>query len=231
VSLLLVHIVAGFSAVVAGVAALFVTKGGALHRTAGSMFVWSMVVMGTIGAIEAASRLHNPVQRINVVAGLFVTYLVTTSLLTVRPLDRRWIDVLAACVAFVVAGSAFAVGAVGLAQPKISWFPALPATIFGAIALAAAIGDVRMIRTGALRGSKRIARHLWRMCVALFIAVMSFSVQQGKVLPAELNGDRVLGILSLTVLATMAWYLVRLRRADRRRRVESIAAPMTHLTA
>jgi uncharacterized membrane protein len=231
VSLVLVHIVAGFSAVMAGVFALFVTKGGALHRTAGSVFVWSMVVMGTLGAIMAASRLHLPVQKINIVAGLFAAYLVTTSLLTVRPLNRRWIHVLAACIAFGVAAFAFAVAIAGLAQPKPSWFPAVPATIFASIALAAAVGDVRMIRTGALRGSRRIARHLWRMCVAMFIAVMSFSVQQGKVLPAGLHGGTVLAILSLTVLAVMAWYLVRLRRGDGKRHVESTGAPMAHLTA
>jgi hypothetical protein len=190
-----------------------------------------MVVMGTLGAIMAGSLLHLPIQKINIVAGLFAAYLVTTSLLTVRPLHKRWIDIGAACVGFGVAAGALAVALGAVSTQKISWFPAVPAAIFGSIALAAALGDVRMIRTGALRGSKRIARHLWRMCVAMFIAVMSFSVQQGKVLPAELHGGTALGILSLAVLATMAWYLVRLRRADRRRRVESSGAPMAHLTA
>lgn len=230
-SLVIVHIVAGFSAVIAGVVALFVMKGGGLHRTAGSVFVWSIVVMGTLGAIIAASRLDVPVQRINIVAGLFVAYLATTSLLTVRPLDRPWIDVIAACIAFGVAAGAFVMALVALAQPRVSWFPAVPATIFGSIALLAAAGDVRMIRMGPLRGAKRIARHLWRMCAALFIAVMSFSVQQDKVLPPELHGGTVLGILSLTVLATMTWYLARLGRSNRKPRAESTTAPMAHLTA
>ncbi len=88
-----------------------------------------------------------------------------------------------------------------------------------------------MIRGGPLRGPRRVARHLWRMCVAMFIAVASFSVQQGKVLPAELHGGTVLALLSLAVLATMAWYLVRLRRFGRSPRVESTTAPMAHLTA
>ena len=34
----------------------------------------------------------------------------------------------------------------------------------------AAAGDVRVMRSGALRGAARLARHLWRMCFALFIA-------------------------------------------------------------
>jgi hypothetical protein len=36
------------------------------------------------------------------------------------------------------------------------------------------VGDFRMIRAGGLRGASRLARHLWRMCWALWIAVASF---------------------------------------------------------
>ncbi|HKE26149.1 MAG TPA: hypothetical protein VKB88_27520 [Bryobacteraceae bacterium] len=38
----------------------------------------------------------------------------------------------------------------------------------------AVIGDVRVMRTAKLRGPRRLARHLWRMCFALFIAAGSF---------------------------------------------------------
>jgi uncharacterized membrane protein len=227
----MVHIVAGLAAVVAGAIAISVTKGGRLHRSAGAVFVWAMVVMGLLGAIIAATRLYLPVQRINVAAGLFTAYLVTTSLLTVRPLRTRWIDISAAGLAFSTSAGCFALVLASLGQATNSWFPAVPATIFGSIALLAAVGDVRMIRTGPLRGKKRIARHLWRMCVAMFIAIMSFSVQQSKVLPAEMHGGTALGLLSLVVLATMAWYLVRLNRGERKPRVESAVAPMPHPTA
>jgi uncharacterized membrane protein len=131
VSVVLIHIIAGLTAVVSGVVALSVTKGGAVHRTAGSVFVWSMVVMGSLGAIVAATRLHIPVQRINIVAGLFVAYLVTTSLITVRPLHRAWIDIVGACVAFGVAAGCFAMAIASMSQPTFSWFPAVPAAVFG----------------------------------------------------------------------------------------------------
>jgi hypothetical protein len=36
------------------------------------------------------------------------------------------------------------------------------------------IGDVRIMRSGQPRGGPRLARHLWRMCFALFIAAGSF---------------------------------------------------------
>ena len=38
----------------------------------------------------------------------------------------------------------------------------------------AATGDVRVMRFGMPRGGPRLARHLWRMCFALFIAAGSF---------------------------------------------------------
>ena len=53
------------------------------------------------------------------------------------------------------------------------------------LALAAA-GDVRMWRSAALPAAVRIARHLWRMCFALFIAAGSFfSIRErvAKILP------------------------------------------------
>ena len=38
----------------------------------------------------------------------------------------------------------------------------------------AIVGDLRVIRMGGLKGPRRLARHLWRMCFALFIAAASF---------------------------------------------------------
>jgi hypothetical protein len=34
--------------------------------------------------------------------------------------------------------------------------------------------DLRMIRLGGLRGTPRLVRHLWRMCWALWLSVLSF---------------------------------------------------------
>jgi hypothetical protein len=50
----------------------------------------------------------------------------------------------------------------------------------------AAAGDVRVLRFGLPRGGPRLARHLWRMCFALFIAAGSFfSIRErvAKILP------------------------------------------------
>jgi hypothetical protein len=44
----------------------------------------------------------------------------------------------------------------------------------GFVCLLAASGDVHMLMLGGVLGTKRIARHLWRMCFGLFIAAGSF---------------------------------------------------------
>jgi hypothetical protein len=46
--------------------------------------------------------------------------------------------------------------------------------VLATVLLLAAIGDVRIMRSGMPRGGPRLARHLWRMCFALFIAAGSF---------------------------------------------------------
>ena len=45
----------------------------------------------------------------------------------------------------------------------------------GSVMVLAGAGDVRMLLRGGVLGAKRIARHLWRMCLALFIATGPFS--------------------------------------------------------
>ena len=78
----------------------------------------------------------------------------------------------------------------------------------------AAVGDVRVMRAGALRGRPRLARHLWRMCFALFIAAGSFfSIRErvAKVLPEPFTTVpmRVLPIVLL--FGAMFFWLWRVR--------------------
>ena len=209
-SLVLVHIVAGLSAIVAGAVALCVTKGGTLHRKSGMVFVVTMAVMASMGAYIASTKLYIPFQKFNVMAGVFTLYLVGSSLLTVQPhAGKRWIDIAALVVALGIATFSLGLAAFGLTAAKFSWFPTVPAVIFGTVALLAAIGDVRMLRAGGLQGKHRIARHLWRMCVALFIATGSFFAGQAKVFPVEYRSAFVIFGPMLLVLAAMIYWWVR----------------------
>jgi hypothetical protein len=90
--------------------------------------------------------------------------------------------------------------------------------MFGTIALLAALGDSRMMRAGGIDGARRIARHLWRMCLAMFIATASFFLGQPKVFPRALVKSGLLAIPVLLVLVLMFYWLARVRFTQRYQR-------------
>ena len=77
----------------------------------------------------------------------------------------------------------------------------------------AAIADVKVIFAGGISGAPRIARHLWRMCFAFFIATGSFFLGQQKVMPVAVRGSPVLFVLAFAPFLVMAFWLVRLHFA------------------
>ena len=79
----------------------------------------------------------------------------------------------------------------------------------------AAIGDLRIIRFGLPRGGPRLARHLWRMCFALFIAAGSFfSIRQrvAKILPEPFTTGPMRALPILLIFCAMFYWLWRVRR-------------------
>jgi hypothetical protein len=101
--------------------------------------------------------------------------------------------------------------------------PAAPVFGLGAVAVLAALLDVRMMARG-IQGAHRIARHLWRMCFALFIAATSFFLGQTKgspahVFPEPLRSGAVLAIPVVLVLLLMFYWLARVLITQWQRRV------------
>jgi hypothetical protein len=82
--------------------------------------------------------------------------------------------------------------------------------MFGVVALLAATGDIRMMVRG-VEGTERIARHLWRMCFALFSAAGSFFPAQVPKMFPPLRGSGLLWIPPLLVLLLMFFWLWRVR--------------------
>ncbi len=72
--------------------------------------------------------------------------------------------------------------------------------------------DLNMILRGGVSGVRRLARHVWRMCTALFIASGSFFIGQQKVMPAFMHGSPILFALGLAPLPLMIFWLIRVRR-------------------
>jgi hypothetical protein len=203
---LVLHIAAG------GFVALYSAKGGRLHRRSGVVFVYAMLAMCAAGAVLA---LRNPAwAKVNVAAALMTAYLVVTSLTAVRPAGPRWRPAHAALlsVAAAVALTELALGARAVAAGgRLDGVPAFPFFLFGVVGLLASVGDVRMLRSGPLTGAPRLARHLWRMSFALFVASMSFFIGQAKVIPKPVRIMPLLALPMLAVLATMLYWMWRVR--------------------
>ena len=208
---LLVHILAGGLGLVLGAVALWATKGARLHRKSGRLFVYAMFTMAVSGAGIAAVQASEG----SMIAGLLTAYLVVTALATVRPpaAGSRRLDVGAMLVALVLGLTSLAFGFEALASGA-GHRDEIPAAIFfkfGVVALLASGGDSRMIRSGDLRGARRLARHLWRMCFALYIAASSFFLGQADEFPEALRIPVLLALPVLAVLVTMVYWLWRVR--------------------
>jgi Predicted membrane protein (DUF2306) len=208
---LAVHIVAGGLGLVTGYVALFSAKGASLHRTSGMLFVYAMLTMTVCGFVMAAGRGVAPA--INIPAALLTSCLVITGLTTVRPSTPRLrrLDLPLMLVTLGVGVASFAVGIQALAEGGGRRGLAFPLFLFGSVGVLAAGGDLRMIRAGGVVGAVRLRRHLWRMCCALFIAALSFFLGQAAVIPEPVRIPALLATPVLLVLASMAYWMWRLR--------------------
>jgi uncharacterized membrane protein len=203
-----IHIAAGGVALVLGAVALSVKKGGTIHRRGGLLFVYAMLVMGTTAAILG-----------NVGGGLMAIYFVATALTTVRPVSpwTRRINVAALVLVAGLASLDILGGVKAFNSPRGS-LDGVPFAMFfflATIMILAAIGDVRIMRFGLPRGGPRLARHLWRMCFALFIAAGSFfSIRErvAKILPEPLTTAPMRMLPILLIFGAMFYWLWRVRR-------------------
>lgn len=208
---LALHITAAGVGLVSGALALVYRKGSALHRRAGDWFVASMLVMAGIGTAVAPFLP----QRGSAVGGAFTLYLVVTGWMTMRrkpgSIGRFETFALLYVAGVVAADLFFGWQAASNPSGELDGIPAAPHFIFAAVAAIAGFGDLRVIRHGGISGVQRFARHLWRMCVALFIATLSFFLGQQQVFPEALQGSPLLFIPELALLAVLVYWLIRIR--------------------
>ncbi|MEA2561383.1 MAG: hypothetical protein QOH06_2887 [Acidobacteriota bacterium] len=221
--LLPIHIAAGGLAMVLGAVALVVKKGGTIHRRSGMLFVYAMLVMGFSASI--LGFLKSPTDG-NVFTGFMTAYFVGTALTTVRPVSpwTRRINAAALTVVVVLALGSIMGGVKSFNNPGLSpgGVPfrtiGVMSFILATVMILAAAGDVRILRSGMPRGGPRLARHLWRMCFALFIAAGSFfSIRErvAKILPEPFTSGQMRALPILLLFGAMFYWLwrVRARRA------------------
>jgi uncharacterized membrane protein len=206
-ALMAIHIVAGLIALPAGTLAVVARKGGAMHLKAGMCFFAAMLVLGVTAAI--LEPLREPPGSGSPIGGLIVCYFVATSWTAARRRDGTTGRFeIAACAAIFILFVLMIWG--GLTG---STTPAGPGPVFAiaGVCLIAGLLDLNAILRCKLTSAQRIARHLWRMCFAFFIATGSFFLGQQDALPEAVRGSPALFVLAFAPFGVMAFWLVRVR--------------------
>jgi len=201
---LIFHIYSGSMALLSGAAAMFFRKGSRRHRLAGDAFVLSMIGLGTSGAFMGFMR-HEPM---NVAMGVLTGYLVVTAWMTARRKEgqTRIVDWGALMVPLAV-GASLVIYGLTTAKSRV----AAPYFIFGSVALLFALGDIRMLSRGGVSGAQRLARHLGRMCFAMFIATGSLFLARPHLFPVFLRKTGIIFLLGILPLVLMVFWLFRVR--------------------
>ena len=170
-----------------------------------------MLAMSSSAVYMAAREPHG--EMINLVMGILTLYLVSTAWVTARRRNggTNLFDWAALLVALVVAAGLARFGFEAVASPTGKRFGASPGLFFffGGVALLAAGLDLRMIVRGGVFGAARIARHLWRMCAALFIAATSLFLGQPQLFPYAVRRSGVLVVPSVLIVGLLLFWLVR----------------------
>jgi uncharacterized membrane protein len=217
---LVTHIGGASLGIASGFVALLATKGRPLHRAAGNVFFGSMLAMSAVAAVVAPMLPD----RLSGLVGVFTFYLTLTAWTVVRrpagSVGR--VERGAGFAALAIAAVALTLGVIGSQQPKglLDGQPSQMGFILALIATGAALADFSVVRRAGVVGPPRTARHLWRMCLALFIATGS-AVAQPRVVALIPHAISRSGLLlftpALSVLALMVFWLVWIRVPKRRR--------------
>lgn len=207
-AVLYLHIGGGAVGLISGAAALTFRKGERLHRMTGTVFFIAMLTSAGIAAPVAVLMGD----RVNVVAGVLTLYLVTTAWATVRRkegcIGRFEIGAMFIALGVAAAGVIFILQAAASPTGTINGQPPQANYLFAGVASLAALGDLHMMLRRGISGAQRIARHLWRMCFALFVASGSLFLGQAQVFPESLRESPLLIVLALAPLAFLIFWML-----------------------
>jgi hypothetical protein len=214
--MLIFHIYAGTAGLLSGALAMVLRKGSLGHRVAGDVFAMSMLGMSAAGTYMALLKS----QFGNIMGGTLTFYMVATAWATARrdrkPGTLEWIG---AVVALGV-GMWLVITGTQLALSGMASRAGVPTPVYffvGSVGLLSGTGDVRMLR-GALSGTQRLVRHLWRMCFALFVATGSVFIARPHLFPKFMSTTHILLVLGVSPLLAMIFWLIRVRFKGRHKR-------------
>ena len=216
------HGLIGTGVILTGIAALVSRKGMRIHRLSGKIFVLQLCAMGLVIAASVAFATTELVSTLGILFTALTLYLVATSWATVKtpPLTLNYFSYAAPIV----------VAAIGVLALFWGWqaqtgrhvvaddIPVAAYYVFAAIALLAAVGDVSILWRGGIDGVRRLLRHLWRMCFALYFSVATLFTGPGSVVfPETIRGSWPLMIPEFSVVGLTVYFVVRLVRVPRQR--------------
>lgn len=227
--LLWLHIGGGGIGIATGLVALGSRKGGRVHRSVGKVFFWAMLV--SYGVAASVAPFMHVEQRTNTFAGIIALYLLLSGWASVRHRELAAGPVviagLVAALGIAGAGAFFVATGAGMTIGAATERPDPVFVVFAVVGAIAALGEINVLVRGKISGPARLARHLWRMCLSLFIASGSFFLGQMRFLPDWLVESRLNMVLALTPLVGMLAYLVLVRLPRRRKKGEAaISAEM-----
>ena len=211
--ILILHVGSGSVGLLSGAVALSFRKGSRPHAVAGNVFFISMLAASSAGAYLAIRN----VEMDNIFGGILTFYLVATAWRTARRRGEQtdildWIG-FAVALAITAAAAIFGIEAAFSPTGMKYGSPAGGFVLPGVVALIAAIGDGRLLLRRGILGRHRVARHLWRMCFALFVASASIFLARPQLFPAFLTKSHILFLLGIMPLVMLVFWLGRVRFA------------------
>lgn len=214
-AVLALHISGATAALISGPAAMIFRKGGRLHRLSGNVFFVAMLTMTGIGMV-VAPLLNDPFSS---AGGAFGFYLTATGwAAAIRgPGKVGRFEPLALVFILGVGAAVVVLASRIMATPTgtLDGVPYQAGFVIASLCALAAACDISVILRGGVSGVARTARHVWRICLALLVAALSFAAQP-KAQPEGLRGSPLFMIPALLILIGMIYWLARIRMRPRR---------------
>jgi len=213
------HIGGGTLGLASGMVAVFARKGATLHRVAGTIFFISMLVMSAVAGYLAVVV---PGQIVNLFIATFTFYLVATAWMTVRRPENTigisekiaLLVSLGLCAPFAALTFDLVTGLPPIVRSGVPLEGPVLIAIYGftAVIAIAAISDAKVVSARGIAGAPRIARHLWRMCLALVLATGSFFTNAlPRLLPSSVHVSLAFFLPQLLPLGLLIYWMIRVR--------------------
>ncbi|MFQ3191655.1 MAG: putative membrane protein [Paraglaciecola sp.] len=204
--MLLFHIIGGGLVLLCGFIALCASKGLNLHKLSGNIFYIAMVILSLSAAYLEYQLGDIPIM------GILSLYFAYTSWITIKRQEQQVgkLEYVGFLIITTIAITFYKWGWDIVYNGKVleGTLPIEGYFIFGSFAAFAAILDLTMLIQGGVAGAHRIARHLWRMCIAFLMAILSFLDQD--IFPESITNTGLLWLPVTLLVLMMIYWLCRL---------------------